>query len=95
MTRPGPRQPADGPDAAIGHASAPPRSAASLLISHRLNAFRDADLILVLDGGTLVEQGTHRELVGLGGRYAELFRLQSTGYELPPDAHEPATRQSA
>jgi ATP-binding cassette subfamily B protein len=53
----------------------------SLLISHRLNAFRDADLIVVLDDGRVVEQGTHGELLGADARYAELFRLQAAGYE--------------
>ncbi|WP_283138242.1 ABC transporter ATP-binding protein [Rhizohabitans arisaemae] len=52
----------------------------SLLVSHRLGAVRDADLIVVLSGGMLVEQGTHRELVSAGSRYARLFETQASGY---------------
>ncbi|MEU3752850.1 ABC transporter ATP-binding protein [Streptomyces olivoreticuli] len=52
----------------------------SLLISHRLGAVRDADLIAVLEEGRVVEQGSHTELLGTGGRYARLFTLQAEGY---------------
>jgi ATP-binding cassette subfamily B protein len=58
----------------------------SLLISHRLNALRDADMIIVLDDGRVAETGTHDELVTAGGRYAELFTLQSDGYQLATPA---------
>lgn len=51
-----------------------------LLVSHRLNAVRDADLIVVVDQGVIVEQGSHPALIAAGGLYAEMFRLQSTGY---------------
>ncbi|MFC0626201.1 ABC transporter ATP-binding protein [Kribbella deserti] len=51
-----------------------------LLVSHRLNAVRDADLIVVVDQGEVVEQGSHAALMAGDGLYAELFRLQSTGY---------------
>jgi ATP-binding cassette subfamily B protein len=53
----------------------------SLLISHRLNTVRDADTIAVLRHGTVVEQGSHAALMAAGGRYAELFRLQASGYQ--------------
>jgi ATP-binding cassette, subfamily B, bacterial len=52
----------------------------SILISHRFSTVRHADLIVVLDQGQIVEQGTHDELVRLGGRYARLFDLQARAY---------------
>ncbi|WBQ08644.1 ABC transporter ATP-binding protein [Kribbella sp. CA-293567] len=57
-----------------------------LLVSHRLNAVRDADLIVVVDQGEIVEQGNHHALIAADGLYAELFRLQSTGYADPSPA---------
>ncbi len=48
------------------------RGRTTITIAHRLSTVRDADRIAVLDGGRLVESGTHDELVGLGGRYAAL-----------------------
>ncbi|MDP9863717.1 MULTISPECIES: ABC transporter ATP-binding protein [Streptosporangium] len=53
----------------------------SVLISHRLGALREADLIVVLSEGKIAERGSHRELVALGGEYARLFALQASGYE--------------
>jgi ATP-binding cassette, subfamily B, bacterial len=52
----------------------------AVLISHRFSTVRMADRILVLRAGEIVEQGTHDTLVGEGGLYAELFRLQAAGY---------------
>ncbi len=48
----------------------------AVLISHRVAAIKDADQILVLDQGKLVERGTHDELIGKGGLYSELYRTQ-------------------
>ncbi len=59
------------------------RGRTRLLVSHRLNAVRDADLIVVVDQGEIVEQGDHHTLIAADGLYAELFRLQSTGYVEP------------
>jgi ATP-binding cassette subfamily B protein len=61
------------------------RSRLSLVISHRLNAFRGADRIVVLDRGVVVEQGSHEHLIRAKGRYAELFSLQAAGYQLVSD----------
>jgi ATP-binding cassette subfamily B protein len=52
----------------------------AVLISHRFSTVRMADVIAVLAGGKIVEQGSHEELVARGGRYAELFFLQAKGY---------------
>jgi ATP-binding cassette subfamily B protein len=52
----------------------------AVLISHRFSTVRMADRILVLQGGRIREQGTHKHLVALGGQYAELFELQAAGY---------------
>ncbi|MEV0615384.1 ABC transporter ATP-binding protein [Nonomuraea sp. NPDC050404] len=53
----------------------------SLLISHRLGATRDADRIVVMSEGRIVEDGTYDELMALPGTYAELFRLQASQYQ--------------
>jgi ATP-binding cassette subfamily B protein len=52
----------------------------SILISHRFPTVRMADRILVLEGGRILEQGSHEQLVAQGGRYAHLFSLQAQGY---------------
>jgi ATP-binding cassette subfamily B protein len=48
----------------------------TLVIAHRLATIRDADRILVLEKGRLIDSGTHDELVRKGGKYAELAKLQ-------------------
>ncbi|MEV4061882.1 ABC transporter ATP-binding protein [Nonomuraea dietziae] len=53
----------------------------SLLISHRLSAVRDADLIAVLHEGRVAELGPHEMLLAADGHYARLFRLQAAGYQ--------------
>ncbi|MFE6841333.1 ABC transporter ATP-binding protein [Streptomyces sp. NPDC057686] len=52
----------------------------SLLVAHRFSAVRTADHIVVLDGGRVLEQGSHEELMDADGLYASLFDLQAAGY---------------
>jgi ATP-binding cassette subfamily B protein len=64
----------------------------SLVIAHRLSTVRDADQILVLEDGLVVEHGRHEELLVAGGLYAELYRTQFSSQEQPaPPASEPVT----
>ena len=51
----------------------------SFIIAHRLSTIRDADLILVMAVGRIVEQGTHDELLARRGAYAALYNAQFTG----------------
>lgn len=52
----------------------------TVLVSHRFSTVRMANLVVVMDQGRIIEQGTHRELLGIGGRYAELYELQARSY---------------
>ena len=52
----------------------------ALLISHRFSTVRMADRIVVLEGGHLVEEGNHTQLMALGGRYAAMFEMQAASY---------------
>ncbi len=58
----------------------------SIIVSHRLAAVRDADWILVIDGGRIVEQGTHGDLLAAAGRYWELLRRQQMEEELEEES---------
>lgn len=62
------------------------RGTTTVVITHRLAMTRDADLIAVLDGGAFTEQGTHRQLMSLGGTYARMFDTQAAAYRPGPDA---------
>jgi len=71
----------------LQHAMAALRSdRTSFVIAHRLSTIRDADLILVMEDGAIVEQGTHDELLAQGGAYSRLYNSQFTA----PLASEPA-----
>ncbi|HEU4390976.1 MAG TPA: ABC transporter ATP-binding protein [Blastocatellia bacterium] len=58
------------------------RGRTCLLVSHRISTVKDADLIVVLDGGRIAERGTHDELIARGGLYAELYEKQLLEEEL-------------
>ncbi|ROP42537.1 ABC transporter ATP-binding protein [Saccharothrix texasensis] len=64
--------------------------ATTLLISHRFSTVRHADHIVVLERGRVAEQGGHADLLALGGRYAELFRLQADRFADPTDVPDTA-----
>lgn len=53
----------------------------TILISHRFSTVRNADHILVLDAGEIIEQGNHQQLLTLNGIYAHLYRLQASGFQ--------------
>lgn len=64
---------------------------ATVIIAHRLGSLMDADEIIVLDQGRIVERGSHPELLELGGQYASLYALQTVGGPASVgDAQEPA-----
>ena len=70
-----------GAEAAVfEHFRAHARARMTLLISHRFSSVRNADHIIVLERGHIIERGSHAELMALAGHYARLFELQALGY---------------
>ena len=74
------------------------RDKTTIFVSHRLSSATTASKIIFLEDGTIVEEGTHRELMELGGKYHELFTTQAKRYieesdppsrDTPPDGHRP------
>jgi len=63
------------------------RGRTSIVIAHRLSTIRNADLILVIESGEIVERGNHAALLAAGGRYAELYQRQ---FRDPPDGRSAA-----
>lgn len=60
----------------------------SFVIAHRLSTIRDADLILVMEAGQIVEQGSHEDLLARGGAYARLHAAQFSGAAVQVDEGE-------
>jgi len=67
----------------------------SFVIAHRLSTIRDAKLILVMNKGTIVETGTHAELLARGGFYAELYNSQFSVAAVEAEEAEPAAQGAA
>lgn len=80
----------------VQHAMAALRSdRTSFVIAHRLSTIRDADLILVMEDGRIVEQGSHGGLLELGGAYARLYAAQFSGAAVDVDTGEAPAAQKA
>ena len=58
----------------------------TLVIAHRLSTIRNADRILVLDGGVLVEEGNHESLLARNGIYADLIATQARAHSVSADS---------
>ena len=52
----------------------------AVLITHRFSTVRMADRVIVFEEGAIIEEGTHRELMALGGRYRQMFDLQAARF---------------
>jgi len=65
----------------------------TLIIAHRLSTIVEADEIIVLDHGRVLERGSHRDLIAQAGRYAQMWNLQQSGQD--PDRPSQAEQDSA
>jgi len=61
----------------------------TFLVSHRFSTVRMADRIVVLEHGQIAELGSHEELMDLGGKYAQMFRLQASSYAGGEEVSQP------
>lgn len=59
-----------------------------IFISHRLSSVRNADMVFMLENGTILEQGTHKELMALNGSYADMYHKQAKNYLAVEDLQE-------
>src|SRR5699024_11441821 len=75
--------------------SFPTRRSSDLVIAHRLSTIRDADLILVMEDGDIVEQGDHEQLLAHDGAYARLYRSQYEGAAVDLDAEDGSSADGA
>ncbi|NUT48027.1 MAG: ATP-binding cassette domain-containing protein, partial [Saccharothrix sp.] len=66
----------------------------TILVSHRFSTVRRADRIVVLEGGVVVEDGTHDELVAIEGRYATMFELQAARFREPTPFTSPGSHHA-
>jgi ATP-binding cassette subfamily B protein len=58
----------------------------NFVIAHRLSTIRNADLILVMNHGTIIEKGTHQELLAKNGFYADLYNSQFSGHNVSDES---------
>ena len=65
----------------------------SFVIAHRLSTIRDADTILVMDSGEIVEQGSHDDLIAMGGHYSDLYDSQFNAAKAPANHPQQALGQ--
>ncbi|MGK8502887.1 ATP-binding cassette domain-containing protein [Nocardia asiatica] len=71
---------------ARSRASAEQTGAVTIVVSHRFSTVAEADLVLVMERGRLVEQGSHTELMARRGTYAEFYDIQAAAYSAPAAA---------
>jgi len=70
------------------------RGRTSFVIAHRLSTIRDADLILVMNNGSIIETGSHDELLAKGGFYADLYQSQFTGANVEEDEYAKSAKDA-